>query len=89
MISLLALLCLPAMAGLRTASDANDGNTLSQRETEVLRLMARGASTEEIGQLLALSRNTVISHAKSIYRKLDVHSRAEALAAAASRRLLG
>jgi DNA-binding CsgD family transcriptional regulator len=55
----------------------------------VLRLMARGANTEEIGQLLALSRNTVISHAKSIYRKLDVHSRAEALAQAASRRLLG
>ena len=80
---------LRALACRGQGGSAPADSPLSGRETEVLRLMARGASTEEIGQLLALSRNTVISHAKSIYRKLDVHSRAEALAAAASRRLLG
>ena len=61
-----------------------EGSALSSRETEVLGLMARGANTEEISELLAVSRNTVITHAKSIYRKLDVHSRPEALAAARS-----
>ena len=75
---------LRALACRGQAESPPEGSPLSSRETEVLRLMARGANTEEIGQLLAVSRNTVITHAKSIYRKLDVHSRSEAIAAARS-----
>lgn len=52
--------------------------TLTDRETEVLRLIARGLTTAEVAQNLNISVNTVPSHIKEIYRKLNVSSRAEA-----------
>ncbi len=64
-----------------------EDSPLSSRETEVLRLMAQGESTEEICGLLAVSRSTVVTHTKSIYRKLNAHSKAEALAKAEALRL--
>ncbi len=51
---------------------------LSERELEVLRLVAAGLSNREIAEALYLSVNTVKSHTKSIYGKLDVHSRTQA-----------
>jgi len=47
--------------------------TLSERELDVLRLLAAGESYKEIGQKLFLSLNTVQFHVKSIYRKLGVN----------------
>lgn len=52
---------------------------LSVRETEVLSYLARGRSQPYIRDTLVLSKNTVASHVKHIYQKLDVHSRQELL----------
>ncbi len=51
---------------------------LTERETEVLRLIAKGLTTAEVARLLSISANTVPSYVKEIYRKLNVSSRAEA-----------
>lgn len=51
---------------------------LTERETEVLRLIAKGLTTVEVARLLGISANTVPSYVKEIYRKLNVSSRAEA-----------
>jgi LuxR family maltose regulon positive regulatory protein len=55
---------------------------LSARELEVLRLLAGGSANDEIGRALYVSANTVKAHLKSIYRKLDVNSRHEAVSKA-------
>jgi LuxR family maltose regulon positive regulatory protein len=52
---------------------------LSEREMEVLRLLASPLSTPEIARELVVSANTVRSHVKSIYAKLNTHGRIEAL----------
>ena len=53
--------------------------SLSERELEVLRLLSRRLSSTEIADALVISANTVRSHIKSIYGKLNVHERADAL----------
>lgn len=53
---------------------------LSQRETEVLGLIARGLSTKEVGERLSLTVETIRTYVKNIYEKMHVHSRAEAVA---------
>jgi LuxR family maltose regulon positive regulatory protein len=55
---------------------------LSQRELEVLQLIAQGLSNREIGERLFLSLNTVKVHARNIYGKLGVSNRTEASARA-------
>jgi len=52
---------------------------LSQRELEVLQLIALGKTNKEIAQQLFLSLGTVKAHTASIYRKLDVAHRTEAV----------
>jgi LuxR family maltose regulon positive regulatory protein len=52
---------------------------LTDRELEVLRLMARGMTNREIAQKLVVASGTVKAHAASIYRKLDVHNRTQAV----------
>lgn len=61
---------------------------LTPRETEVLRLVAKGFTQLEIAGHLGLSRHTVVDHVKSLYRKLNVSSRAEAALAATRRGLV-
>jgi LuxR family maltose regulon positive regulatory protein len=55
---------------------------LSERELEVLRLIAEGLSNEEAAQRLVLSLPTIKWHASNIYGKLGVKSRTEAVARA-------
>lgn len=50
---------------------------LTKRETEILRLLAQGRDAAHIEHTLFLSRNTVKSYTKSLYAKLDVHSKQE------------
>ncbi len=52
---------------------------LSEREVEVLRMVAGGMSNAEIAQKLYLSPNTLKAHTQNIYSKLDVHSRVQAV----------
>lgn len=61
---------------------------LTPRETEVLRLVAKGYTQPEIAGHLGLSRHTVVDHVKSLYRKLNVSSRAEAALEATRRGLV-
>ena len=55
---------------------------LSERELEVLQLIADGLTNSEIAARLFLSTNTVKGHNRNIYGKLDVHSRTQAIARA-------
>jgi LuxR family maltose regulon positive regulatory protein len=55
---------------------------LSQRELEVLRLIARGLSNKEIGSRLFLALPTVKGHTRTIFNKLHVQRRTEAVARA-------
>ncbi len=48
---------------------------LTPTEFQVLRLIGQGKSNDEIAELMFISKNTVRSHIKSIYNKLDTHSR--------------
>ena len=52
---------------------------LTDREQEVLRLLMKGFTFQEIGNLLGISAHTVTTHVKHIYEKLEVRSRAEAV----------
>jgi DNA-binding NarL/FixJ family response regulator len=55
---------------------------LSQRELEVLHLISLGRTNKEIARQLIVAPGTVKAHTSSIYRKLDVANRTEAVARA-------
>src|SRR5262249_30307774 len=61
---------------------------LTAREAEVLRLLARGKSSREIGEELVLSVRTVERHVANIYLKTNTHGRAQATAYALAKHLL-
>jgi LuxR family maltose regulon positive regulatory protein len=61
---------------------------LSDREREILRLIAAGLSTDEIAGELVITVGTVRNHIKHIYSKLDAHSRLQAVERARSLNLL-
>jgi DNA-binding NarL/FixJ family response regulator len=61
------------------AAEASSPGGLSAREREVLALMATGATNAEIAAELFLSPHTVKDHASTLYRKLAVRNRAEAV----------
>jgi LuxR family maltose regulon positive regulatory protein len=58
------------------------GEALSTRELAVLRLLPTGLSQREIGDRLYVSMNTVKTHLRNVYRKLDAATRADAVARA-------
>jgi two-component system NarL family response regulator len=61
---------------------------LTEREEQILKLLAEGMSNRAIGVVLHITESTVKSHLKSLFVKLDVTSRAEAIALAARRGLV-
>jgi two-component system NarL family response regulator len=79
--------CIPAALGAKLASRMS-GEGMTGREMDVLRLLARGKSNKEIGVNLFISETTVKTHVRSIFSKLSVMSRTEAIAAANQRGLI-
>ncbi|MBT1704528.1 helix-turn-helix transcriptional regulator [Chryseosolibacter indicus] len=61
---------------------------LSTRQNEILRLMIMGATYSTIADKLGISRETAKTHMKNLYRKLQVHSKEEALAKAVEDKLI-
>jgi len=73
---------------LRGGDEPATGQRLSERESEVLRLVARGAANKEIARSMGLSVRTVEAHLRSIFAKLLVGSRTEAVVFAVKAGLL-
>ena len=61
---------------------------ITVRELEILRRLAGSQSQEEIARELTLSRHTIDTHVRKLYRKLKVHSRTMAVTTAIHRGLL-
>jgi two-component system NarL family response regulator len=79
--------CIPPALAARLIDSINS-EPLTGRELDVLALLARGKSNKEIGANLYISETTVKSHLRSIFTKLNVLSRTEAITAASRRGLV-
>jgi DNA-binding NarL/FixJ family response regulator len=79
--------CMPPALAAKLAERVS-GEALSAREIEVLQRIAAGKSNKQIAAELFISEGTVKSHVKSIFSKLDVVSRTEAVATATRRGLI-
>ncbi len=73
----------------RTSDGTSHTDELSCREREILLLLAEGASEPEIAAALVISPKTVATHIQNVLRKLGVHSRTQAVAAAYRDGLVG
>lgn len=64
-----------------TVTNTTDGTgaPLTERERQILGLLVDGKNYHEVGDLLSISPQTVRSHIKKIYRKMEVHTRADAV----------
>ncbi len=61
------------------------GEHLTERESDTLKLIAKGFNVPKIAELLGISKHTVAGYVRDVYRKLNLNSRAEATMAAAQR----
>jgi LuxR family transcriptional regulator, maltose regulon positive regulatory protein len=75
------------LAACTPDADVSPG-ALSEREREILRLIAAGMSNREIADTLVLSVGTVKWHANNIFSKLNVKSRVQAIAKARASKLI-
>ncbi|HEX2051740.1 MAG TPA: response regulator transcription factor [Actinomycetota bacterium] len=77
-----------AMVKRRDERTQMPGPRLTDRELEVLKLVARGLNNRDIGEELYISENTVKNHVRNILEKLHLHSRMEAVVYAVREKLL-
>lgn len=73
---------------IKPTSSPSQVESLSKRELEVLRLLTTHLTSAEIGGELFISTNTVRSHIKRVYSKLNVHNRRDAIRRAEELELL-
>ncbi len=71
-----------------TTKDSIEKNPLTRRELQILTFIAKGQNVKQTAEILHISSHTVSDHVKNIYRKLNLHNRAEATAAAVSLHLI-
>lgn len=76
---LIARSVLRALHSRNTAAPAPASDILSRRELDILGLLAKGLTLTAIAEILSISEHTVTTHVKKIYKKLNVHSRGEAV----------
>jgi DNA-binding NarL/FixJ family response regulator len=76
------------VAARRAGSNISDGTILSNREREILALLADGLVNKQIAARLGISTNTVKTHLELLFDKLGVATRAEAVATGVRRGLL-
>ena len=76
------------MSDVETEPDDPLPDHLTPRQTEVLRMLKQGRSTEQIAEELQLSRETVRNHVRHLLRALGVHTRLEAVAVARQEHLI-
>lgn len=72
----------PVLAGVLAGAAGGESVSLTQREREVLRLLADGLSNEEIGKVLFIAPETVRTHVRKAMDKLDADTRTQAVAKA-------
>jgi len=73
---------------LGPSEDEDPDEEFTERELEVLSMLPSPLTTKEIGEELFVSRNTIKTHLRRIYRKLNASSREEAVLIARDRGLL-
>ena len=78
----------PLAQPLEPTDPANDSRFLSEREAEVLQMIASGASNQEIAEQLVIALSTVKKHTTSIFNKLDVTNRTQAILRAGEVRVM-
>jgi DNA-binding NarL/FixJ family response regulator len=78
----------PALARDTLIAPKTEAKELTQRETEVLALLADGLSHQQIGQELSISAETVRTHVRKACERLDARTRTQAVATALRRGLL-
>ena len=76
---LIARSVLRALHSRNTAAPAPASDILSRRELDIMGLLAQGLTLTAIAEILSISEHTVTTHVKKIYKKLNVHSRGEAV----------
>ncbi|MBI4212934.1 MAG: response regulator transcription factor [Chloroflexi bacterium] len=69
--------------------EVSDGEVLSERERQVLRLIGEGQTTQEIAEALCITASTVQTHRAHIMEKLNLHRRSELMKYAVRRGLIG
>lgn len=77
-----------AVRRIQSSMFADEGNPLSPRENEVLKLLSEGLTNKEIGQRIQISLSTVKAHIQSILSKLSATTRADAAVKAMKKGLL-
>ena len=78
---LLALADQPGMKNEKLASLGENKISLTNREMEILTLIALGLTNKKIAQQLVISENTLRTHVRNLYRKLGVNNRTQAMKA--------
>lgn len=78
----------PAEEAIGTSTESSGNYSLTPREIEILQSLVKGWSTQEIADRLYISVATVRNHVQNILKKLDVHSKVEAVSLALRERLI-
>jgi DNA-binding NarL/FixJ family response regulator len=72
----------------RSGAQGADQTSLSEREVEVLRLMANGSANKQIASELSITESTVKTHVANIFQKLEVNHRTEAVTKAMTKGII-